>query len=84
MTTHYIVMGCIEYGEGTALISCEEDKAFAEQLVAELNGLVEQLPQVDRFDAFADWKKKHGFKHLQETMLTDKYQVHEVIVAKRL
>jgi hypothetical protein len=76
-------MGCIEYGEGTALISCEENKAFAEQLVAELNALTKQLPRVDRFDAFADWKKKHGFEHLQEIMLTDKYQVHEVIAVKQ-
>lgn len=80
---HYILMGHIEYGEGTALISCGENKARAEELAAELNALVrmrkQQSPMLCSFDVFEEWKRKHGFEHLKENMLTDKYNVHEVI-----
>jgi hypothetical protein len=84
---HHIIVGCISYGEGTALINCGEDKGFAEELAAELNALVArrkaESPKPCPVDLFDDWKKLRGFEHLKENVLTDKYEVHEVIVVQR-
>lgn len=84
MSNHFIVVGCIDFGEGTALISCGKNKALADELAAELNALVQlrksqQQNKPCPIDLFEEWKRKRNFMHLKETILTDKYQVHEVI-----
>jgi hypothetical protein len=82
--THYIVVSCIDYSPSTALINCGENKALAEELVAELNALVKsyksQSPKPRSTDILAKWKAKRGFEALKEmVVLTDEYEVQEVV-----